>query len=312
VKVGIYCPWANGDMIMSTPVLIYRDHLWPNAKLVWFILTKDNKHAAGLHRAHPDLVAHNPHIDEVRVSMSKPRDLVEARVGHHTNSQGHPLSVGDKAGKMRQGYRRLFPELADIDLCYFPGPQHNCDKLTTTSFALICRSVFPFPGGAEIHPCLYFTKVEEQTAKKFVDGLPHPYTIMLETEYHSGQSYWNADLTRETMKSARQILGKCNFVFASPKGHLPFKDDAGVVDCSAFTIRQCIPVFNHCDLFIGVASGISHAVSSWSASDKVRRVDCSNNPFIDVSCTARGPCSSAQRKEQAIPAIVEQLKAIKR
>jgi len=145
MKIGIYAPWANGDMIMSTPFLKYRNELWPGATIVWFVLPPENPHAAGLHRASPDIVAHNPYIDEIRKSMSSPSELVKARFGHRTNSEGHPLSVSlDDAGKIKDGFREQFEELSDLNLCYFPAPQHNCDKLVTP-FGLITKFVFKYP-----------------------------------------------------------------------------------------------------------------------------------------------------------------------
>lgn len=310
MKVGIYAPWANGDMIMSTPFLKYREELWPGANIIWFVLPPENAHAAGLHRASPDIVAHNPYIDEVRASMSSPGEMVKARVGHRTNEHGHPLSVGiDEAGRIKDD-SRVLPELSDLDLCYFPAPTHNCDKLGTP-FTLITKFVFKYPEGAVIHPCLFFTKEEDGKAESFVGALPHKYTIMLETEYGSGQSHWNDDLTRDCMRVARSTLGFCNFVFASPKSCEKFRDDAGVVDCSGFSIRQCIPIFNRCNLFIGVGSGISHAVGSWTASP-VRRIDCTNGTALSTSYTSIGPCSNAFRREDFMPLLVNELDIIRR
>jgi len=310
-KIGIYAPWANGDMIMSTPFLKYKDILWPNSQLIWFVLPDTNTHAAGLHRASADIVLHNPYISEIRPSLSNPGEIVRLRVGHRTNEVGHPLSVDKALAGLMTSDKSNFPEFSDLDLCYFPSPTHNCDKLCTP-FVLITTFVFNYPPGSILHPCLFFTPDEDMKAQVFLSALPHKYTIMLETEYNSGQSFWDASLTSETMKLARSILGFCNFVFASPKSHLPFFDDGGVVDCCAFTIRQCIPIFNRCNLFIGVGSGISHAMSSWSASESVRRIDCTSGSNTSMSHVARGPCIATFQKEQFIQALVKELQEIKR
>jgi len=309
MKIGIYAPWANGDMIMSTPFLKYKEQIWPGAQIVWFVLPEENHHATCLHRASPDIMAHNPYVSEIRPSTSNPSDVIRLRVGHRTNSEGHPLTVGlENSGRIVPGSRPA--EFSDLDLLYFPAPQHNCDKLTTP-FGLITRFVFAYPPGAEIHPCLYFSPEEDAKAETFLTSLPHKHSVMLETAYNSGQSYWDEDLTRQVMHALRSILGFVNFVFASPGTHKPFLDDAGVVDCSAFSIRQCIPVFNRCHLFMGTSSGISHAVSSWSANPNTRRIDCTNNPAISIRCTARGACSVALRREEVLPILVAEATALK-
>jgi ADP-heptose:LPS heptosyltransferase len=36
MKIGIFCPGANGDLMYSMSILKYRHELWNNAEFVWF------------------------------------------------------------------------------------------------------------------------------------------------------------------------------------------------------------------------------------------------------------------------------------
>ena len=93
--------------------------------------------------------------------------------------------------------------------------------------------------------------------------------------------------------------------------HIEGEDRRRLEDLTREGIRQCIPIFNRCDLFVGVGSGISHAVGSWTASP-VRRIDCANGTALSTSYTSIGPCSNAVRREEFMPLLVNELNVIHR
>ena len=79
---------------------------------------------------------------------------------------------------------------------------------------IFLETVFGADPTWEWHPCLSFTDEEREAATRVCSKLPYEKTIMLETNFNSGKSPWDDDLTREVMSICRTKLGKCNFIFA--------------------------------------------------------------------------------------------------
>jgi len=281
MKIGIYAPWASGDALLATMVLKYKDQLWPSSQIVWFVLPKSHNP----HSADKDIVAHNPAISEVRVAEEPFSEIIKLRVGNRANKEGHPLSVPKNlAGQMTPGKSNT-KSFSDLDLLYFPAPWANCDRLNE-DFVLTSKHVFDYPE-QRIHPCSFFSVEEDEKAARFVSSLPFRHTVMLETKCGSNQSSWNDGTTTRIMEACRSILGGCNFIFSSPRTHVPFVGP-GVVDCSDFTIRQCLPIYNRCQLFLSTASGIAVVTCSWKANPLVKRVEFTNNPLITTRPIAMG------------------------
>jgi len=281
MKVGIYAPWASGDMILATMVLKYKELFWPNSQIVWFIRPKA---PSDHHTASGDIVAHNPFIDEVRMSEEDFTKVIKLRVGHRTNEHGHPLIVPKHLAGQMTSVKAELGSFRDLDLCYFPAPWACCDKLSEPYLQTTSRYVFDYPESP--HPCLYFSKDEDEKASIFMASLPFKYNIMMETKCGSNQSAWDQNTTKDVMATCRVVLGDCNFIFASNGVDVP--QDRGVVNCSEFTIRQCVPVYNRCHLFLGTASAISMATCGWSSNPTVKRIDYTNSPFIASKPIAMG------------------------
>jgi len=306
-KVGIYAPWASGDTIISSSVLKYKDIIWKDCYLVWFYVPSENPYAMQLHRTDKDMMFNNPWISELRPSMDDPLSIINLRIGGRQRSFGPPwmqLSVDKTQAGLLSPEKTHFESVKDLDLCFFPAPWANCDHLDV-HFSLISNFVFNFPANLEIHPCLFFTPEEDQKAEQFIKNLPFKYSIMMETKYFSGQSNWDDQTTETVINTCRSRLGDCNFIFASPNTHHLFSGK-GVVDCSQFTIRQCIPIFNRCNLFLGVSSGISQAICSWTANPLVKRIELINTLTISTSPIARGHLRTAFSQSQ----ITEHLHAV--
>lgn len=287
-------------MAGATACLKYKDALWPGAEIVWFVLPKER--AAGIHAASPDIVAHNPVPLEIREIDCNARFVLDARKGHRQNDQGHPLSVQNRSmlGQLTDR-RRKFKILDDLDACYFPAPWANCDKLNAP-FVLAQKAAINYSPEMKIRPFVGFTNEEEERARAFVSGFPYRFTVMLETQCGSNQSNWTDDTTAEIMSLCRR-RGSCNFVFASPGSHRKFAGD-GVVDCSAFTLRQCVLVYNHCDVFVSTASGVAVITSAWQASPRTKRIEYTNNPMITTAPISMSPTLTVSTRE----ALVEQVR----
>lgn len=149
------------------------------------------------------------------------------------------------------------------------------------------------------HPYIRFSKEEDAAAEAFVKSLPYPKTVMLETTCRSGQSSWVPKNSSEAMQICRKVLGPCNFLFASksgfagaPKQSLGLEGE-GVFELGAFTIRQCLPIYNRCHMMIGIASGLSCVFCAWQASSLVERVEYVYKRQFGTWPMARGPLATA-------------------
>ena len=103
-------------------------------------------------------------------------------------------------------------------------------------------------------------------------------------------------MTRETIATCKGVLGQCSFIFGSPNNHWKFVRD-GATDCSGFNFRQCLPVYNNVDLFIGISSGISYLTAAWGANPRVKRIEfCSERNWSTVSIAPHTRLETDRRK----------------
>ena len=244
MKIGIFAPWGVGDLCLSTCVLVYKDRLWPNSQIIWFV-SSENK----------DLLRHNPYVYETREwpfpwAQTKP-EWTEAR--------------GDTHGELRPSKLR-YAALSDLDCGYFSTPWLNT-SLLYLPFAAIPQRIFGIPDTDPWHPAVYYSKEEEAKANSMVERCPKRFNVMIETHCKSGQSLWTASTTEVVVAECRRSFGDCNFFFASRNNG---RQDG--TDCSSLSARECIPLYNRMDLFIGCTSGISCVTCSWQANRNVRRI----------------------------------------
>jgi hypothetical protein len=284
-KIGIFLPGQNGDIMSAMSVLKYKDILWPDKDVVWFC------------SRYTEILKHNDAINEIRhwpEGWGLPERCV---LENHRRASGlskDPLwadlsRLKDANNHLRQDLKHEFEFTKDLEQGYFPSAwMMSLEQRYGIDYPNICRKVFGVDPSWEWHPYLGFLNEEKEAVKEFCLKLPHKKTVMLETDFTSGISHWDDDLTRETMAICRQKLGKCNFIFCSAPDNSRFFDDAGVVSCSQFTIRQTALVNNYADLFIGLSSGLSVATSCWGNKPTPKLQYCGSFIMSTVSL-ANGP-----------------------
>jgi hypothetical protein len=236
-KIGIFLPGGNGDIMTAMSVLKYKDLLWPGKELVWFCSPVES-----------DVLKFAP------LEIALWEDFTKLIV-NNGKDLGQYLEV-----------KSQFNSVKDLEKEYFPAPwmyESDAPERVGKHYPLISKGVFGADPSWEWHPQLYFSDEEREKVKDFCLSLPHPKTVMLETDYRSGQSSWDDAMTRATMLKCREKLGACNFIFSSEKDNSRFFDDKGVVSGKDFTVRQSALINNYSDLFIGVSSGISVSTSCW-------------------------------------------------
>jgi hypothetical protein len=292
-KIGIFAPAAHGDMALSMCVLKYKDLLWPNKDIVWFASKLPDQ-------TYIDMLKFNDAVAEVRHWPEGYRLPERCPVdGPKAVAAGLPMwedfsILQDANGHLHEGFKMQFESTKDLDGGYFPTPWQNPKRPIGMHYADVPKMVFGVDKSYIWHPYLCFSDEEREMARAFCAKLPHSKTIMLETFMKSGDVHWNEEMTRSTMQLCREKFGKCNFIFASlfdRDKNSKFFDDDGVVSTSQFTVRQNALIYNHCDLFIGVCSGISIAVSCWG-NKPVPRIEWCGSPPISMGPITNGPLAS--------------------
>lgn len=311
-KIGIFLPGASGDIGHAMSALKYKDILWAGKDIVWFCSLLSESYLGYPTRV--DMLKFNDAISEIRHWPEGFR--LPERCATETPlalAKGLP-AWGDFSvlmtpdNRLNQSTKFNFESTKDLDEGYFPAPWLTPNRPPNTHYGDVSRIVFGADSSLPWRPYLCFSDEERERAREFVAKLPHKRTIMIENHMNSGDVHWTDNMTKNTMRLCRQKFGKCNFIFATLRDNSSFFDDDGVVSCKDFTIRQTALVFNHCDLFIGVCSGISVAVSCWG-NKPVPRIEWAGSPKISVTQHANGPVSSVFFDEIPLPVAEQQLEA---
>jgi hypothetical protein len=283
LKIGIFAPFAYGDMTICTNVLKHKDELWgAGAEVFWYSP-----------EPYSDILKYNPYIKEVRSS--------------------HGFDWHQIRPDMQQTWvdsnLKSFPIVADLDRVYFPCTWDvpNPEYRNGIQYVRLHRKTMAIPDRIPLgHPCLFFSDEENLRAENFVQALPTSHKrIMFETINASSQTPWNDAKTRAVCSKCKEILGEnCSILFASKpilnrdvSFGLKCDQLSGValvngIDLSEFTIRQLIPVYNRCHLFIGIASGITAATCAWSANPDVPRIEYTGAWEFFSNPIARGHATS--------------------
>ncbi len=274
-KVGIFCPGMHGDMGLCTAVLKYKDVLWPGKDIIWFT-SLDPTYASRL-----DMLKFNDAISEIREWPC-----------------GIDFHLISNEGILIPERRSDCESLKDLDIGYFPAPWCVLPgkKWESMHYANIPKTIYGVDPSWEWHPYLGFSDEEREMAKDFHSTLPYKKTVMLETTLMSANFQLSDDVVRNIMAQCRVKWGDCNFIFASKIGKAGVRDYAefagkGVVSASQFTVRQIALVHDYCDLFIGVNSGLTVAVSCWGSKPVPRVEQAASNTHSGI--ISIGPVNSA-------------------
>ncbi|ATZ80607.1 hypothetical protein BMW23_0560 [Bodo saltans virus] len=275
MKIGIFCPGANGDLMYSMSILKYRNEIWNNAEFIWF--TEERFF---------DLFKYNN---------------VETRIFENFME----LMTNDFT--MDQSKKHLFKSTSDIDIGFFVYPSWIPVEIRgkLNHLSECCRFAMGLMNhNIEWRPYLQYSNDEIEYVKQFFHSLPkNRYNILMETQYKSSQSSWNDVMTMNTMQICKREFGECNFIFAS---NLELPDFCNtnsdrIFTCKSFSIREISLLHDYCDLFIGVSSGISVAVSSWQNKPVPKIQFCSDYwastfPITNARMELVTNCSQSNRR----------------
>ncbi len=142
------------------------------------------------------------------------------------------------------------------------------------------------PVPAKLRTTLVLTDAEKARADSFFAQFPTNgrRNVLMEVSHESGQSFWNHDWT---LAVGRHLLNGNTNVFISRKndgfetGELK-KDAKGCVVASLhpLSVRECAHIFNKCDVFICVSSGLTNACNTDYCKTDGKWVEVINSPTV--------------------------------
>ncbi len=107
--------------------------------------------------------------------------------------------------------------------------------------------------------------------------------VIMEVHGESGQTFWNHHWTLAT---SRHLMLKDTNLFISRKDKTQDilqleREYRGRVYCTnELTIRQCAELFNRCDMFFSVSSGLSNACNTNHCKTDVKWIETVNSPSV--------------------------------
>jgi len=233
-----------GDVLCSTPIAKQLKADDPNCHITWF-----TSHAGEVS------VRHNPHIDEIIVL------------------EGDQYALDGEIPNLRnlKDWARFFAPAAYLNYEAIPGgsimnPKGTIFGIVKSAAKLNWTVPFTFP--------FVLSSEEKLEAERFWENLPAGIKILVETDYRSEQSPWRDDWNYDLLDEFRDLDPV--FVFTAknrppflerfqarhPKSlwcHLPFRLNA--------------ELFNRCDAFVGVSSGLSCLTYSEYCRTDVPRIE---------------------------------------
>jgi len=217
-----------GDVLASTPIAKQLKADDPGCRIVWF--TSEAGEVA---------VRHNPYIDELVVL---PGDQYQLDQEFRALADSRP-------------WKRFFTPAAYLNYDAIPGGSIFNPK--GTIFGIVKKAaklhwtvpfVFPFRLDTE----------EIAAARNFLNGLPEGLKILVETDYRSEQSPWRDDWNFDLLDAFREL--NPIFIFTSkdiPPFFEAFQQRYAQTFWCNLPYRLNAELFNHCDAFVGVSSGVS-------------------------------------------------------
>jgi hypothetical protein len=262
-KIGIFLFGQVGDLATAMSVLKYRHELWPDKEIVWFT-----------NWPNADLLRYAP-ISEVRMWPWAGNGLPEG------TPDFYPLLCDSNNGLNKESAKH-YELTEDLEDGYFPAPHMMTpEQRNGIDYPNISRKVFGIAPDRQWHPLLSWSDEEKDIVMEC--NLPLRKTIMIENTCGSHQSIWDDTLTLRTMEICREKWNRCNFLFASHKGHEQFNGQDGYYSLSDYMPRQLALFINHCDLFVGISSGISVVTSAWGLKPVPKLQYCGSHTCSTVS-----------------------------
>ncbi|MFN5866108.1 MAG: glycosyltransferase family 9 protein [Candidatus Kapaibacterium sp.] len=232
LEFGIALFHNAGDILCATPVARQLKHDNPHCHITWYTAKK-----------FAFTIEHNPYIDEVVLL------------------DGDPVALDEKIPELKK--ERAWTSF------YTPAPYMNYNGGQGATLAELTKSSTGLQWTVPFQPVMCLTDQEVAEARAYMNSLPQGLKILVETEFSSNQSPW--DVAYESMMIERLRSLNPIFIFTAknkPKNLDAHKASYEHVYWCDLPFRHNAELYNLCDAFIGVSSGISClSLSTWCRND---------------------------------------------
>tara|TARA_R110000868_G_scaffold128417_6_gene336523 strand:+ start:3867 stop:5078 length:1212 start_codon:yes stop_codon:yes gene_type:complete len=228
---------AKGDCLYATILARQLRHDYPDAKITWAIF-----------EGNADLLANNPHIDEI-----------------------WPVPLSDRSQTAaiwqvfeREAMRRVIGK--EFDRIVFsqinPNNFQNYDGTIRTSMLRAYGAPITVPIENVITlDDNEISRVESFAREAQLDQFEH--RILFECTAQSGQSFINTDIAQDVAAELYKLLPSATVIFTT---HLPMTlKDPRSRYAGTLSLRETAHLTQHCTLFVGAGSGGTVAASSTSS-----------------------------------------------
>ncbi len=240
-EYAIYVLQALGDLVTTSHIARQLKADDPNCYVVWFVLRKNAFILRG-----------NPYIDEIVELEGNNKDL-DARVEEF---------------KLLRPWKRFI----------VPQPHLSYDKLPGGDLTELVKAAAQLDWTVPYVPVMRLSDEEIRNARAYVASLPPGIKIMVETEFQSEQSPWNATYAKLMVQQLRHLEPVFVFSAKNEPAYLnELRQDYDRIAWCQLPFRENAELYNHMDAFIGVSSGISClSYTDWCRED-VPHVEVVNN-----------------------------------
>ncbi len=223
---------SNGDILNSTPIAKHLKITNPNEKIIW--LTREK---------YTHCIKNNPFIDEIRT--------VDEKIFNKVNNVNLTFYYENliKKSNLKE----------DINV-RFLAPYYMFDKINMLDYSLL-QIIKNITSGikdwsCEFIPNVFLSEEEKQEAKNFIASIDNKNkNILIEYESFSQQS----EFSEEYFEELAQIIQnkKYNLIFTGLRLPEYLKKYKLNVFHYTGSFMSNAELYNLCDIFIGVSSGIS-------------------------------------------------------
>jgi hypothetical protein len=186
---------------------------------------------------------------------------------------------------------------AGYDLTLAPHPMYNPGKWSSLKHPELRENLIfawvraleeaDIPYNLPLETVLQLTHKEMQTVENFVKQIPTMQThrnILMEIQGDSGQTFWDHTWTIDVGKHL--LSNKKTNLFLSRKhnsgdiAELTDHAQGRVFFVGELSLRECAQLFNHCQIFFSVSSGLSNACNTNWCKNDIQWIETINSTVV--------------------------------
>jgi glycosyltransferase involved in cell wall biosynthesis len=262
-----------GDLLLCTPIPRQLKADDPACHITWYTSQR-----------YAFVLNNNPYIDEVIALPDAPLynlKIINILRPHATQENAGVLALNAEIPRLRNArpWTRFFTPAPYLNFHAFanhyriPGIDDNLSdpQVASKNGSLldVIKAYVNFNWTVSDLPVMRLTDAEVARAREYISKLPHGIKILFETEFNSGQSYFDIDCLLKVITSTLHL--KPVVIFTSKNKPLYYDDLAKRYERMYWfsgEFRLNAELYNACNGFVGVSSGVSTLTySDWCRND---------------------------------------------